>query len=308
MNRDEAIEGPHIEPEAFANPDSLATVAWLEERLDDPIVRIVDARYIIEVDDQGRFHEVPGRDSFLESHVPGAVFLDLDTLENPANPAHIVGAQGFSDIMSRLGIGSDDEVVVYDTDGGVWSARLWWALRHYGHTAVRILDGGFSNWVREGLATESGEHPIEPSHFVARLQPDFRVEIGDVVSAMTEPDTVIIDGLTEPFHAGVARLFPHLPGGHIPGAINMPAPDNLDPETDRILPVAELAERWTPVVGSAKQIVTYCGAGMYGAFDLFVLHLLGYDAALYDGSWEEWAANKDLPIATAQPAVEDDRR
>ncbi|MEA3509949.1 MAG: sulfurtransferase [Actinomycetota bacterium] len=305
MSRDEFIEGGLVGQGEFANPDSLATVEWLHERLDDPTVKIVDARYIIEVDDQGRVHEVPGRDSFVESHIPGAVFLDLDTLENPASPAHIVGVPEFSDGMSRLGIGSDHEVVVYDTDGGVWSARLWWALRHYGHKAVRILDGGFGNWTREGLPTETGERPIERSTFAAHPEPGLRVDIGDVVSALSEPHTVIVDGLTEPFHAGNARLFPHLPGGHIPGAINMPAPDNLDPETGRLLPVAELVARWKPVIGSADRIITYCGAGMYGAFDLFVLNLLGYDAALYDGSWEEWAANEDLPIATAESALED---
>jgi thiosulfate/3-mercaptopyruvate sulfurtransferase len=297
-----------MRPDTFANPGALATAGWLEERLDDPAVRIVDARYMIEMDDQGRFREVPGRESFVESHIAGAVFLDLNDLRDRTKPAHIVDAAAFSNIMSRLGIGSDHEVIVYDTDGGVWAARLWWALRLYGHSAVRILDGGFSNWVKEGLRLETGEHSIETSRFLARGRPDLIVAIGDVVSAMSDSETVIIDGLTEPFHTGAVRLFPHLQAGHIPGAVNIPAPDNLDSETDRLLPVAELAERWRPVVDSAERIITYCGAGMYGAFDLFVLHLLGYDAALYDGSWEEWAANKNLPIATTPPVSEDEPR
>ena len=87
-----------------------------------------------------------------------------------------------------------------------------------------------------------------------------------------------------------------------------PEDHNLDPETNRLLPAAVLAERWDPVVDGAERIITYCGAGMYGAFDLFVLHLLGYDAALYDGSWEEWAADEDLPIATVPLLAEDEAR
>lgn len=306
MSRDELDGGSGVGSNVFENAGSLATAPWLAGRLGDPTVKIVDARYIIEVDDQGRFHEVPGRDSFLESHIPGAVFLDLDDLEDPACPVHIVGADAFGVIMSRLGIDSDDEVVVYDTDGGIWSARLWWALRLYGHSKVRLLDGGFKNWTREGLPVGAGERPIEQARFVAWPRPDLRVEIDEVVSAMSEPDTVIVDGLTEPFHTGSVRLFPHLRAGHIPGAVSIPAPDNLDPETDKLLSVAELAEQWTPVVEDAGRIITYCGAGMYGAFDLFVLHLLGYNAALYDGSWEEWAAAEDSPIATTPSAFEDE--
>ena len=308
MKSDEPIQNGHALPRAFVNSGSLVTAGWLAERLEDPTVRVVDARYIIEMDDQGRFHELPGHASFLESHIPGAAFLSLDDLQDHKNPTHIVDAQGFGDIMSRLGIGSDDDVVVYDTDGGVWSARLWWALRLYGHTAVRLLDGGFGNWVREGLPVESGDRPLEPSRFAGHLQAGLRVEIDDVVSAMSDSDAVIVDGLTEPFHTGRARLFPHLSAGHIPGAVNIPAPDTLDPETDQLLSVAELAERWRPVVDGADRIITYCGAGMYGAFDLFVLHLLGYDAALYDGSWEEWASSEDLPIATVPLVTEGEDR
>ncbi len=308
MSTNQADKSEATSPRAFVNTESLATAGWLAARLDEPGVKIIDARYIIEMDDRGRFYEVPGRESFLESHIPGAAFLDLDHLQHAARPAHIVDGDTFEDVMSRLGIGNDDEVVVYDTDGGVWAARIWWALRLYGHGAVKILDGGFTNWVREELPVDSGEHPVEPARFVARPQPDLRVEIEDVVSAMSDPETVIVDGLTEPFHEGSARLFPHLPAGHIPGAVNVPAPDNLDPETDRLLPVADVAELWRPVVDSGERIITYCGGGMYGAFDLFVLHLLGYDAALYDGSWEEWAATEGLPISTSSAASGDEDR
>jgi rhodanese-related sulfurtransferase len=189
----------------------------------------------------------------------------------------------------------------------VWSAWLWRALRLYGHESIRILDGGFTDWVQQELPVEAGEHAVEPSQFVARPQPDLRVEIDDAVSAMSASDTGIVGGLSQPSHTGSVRLFPSLPSGHIPGAVNIPALDNLDPETGRLPPVAGLVECWEPIVDSVERVTTYCGAGMYGAFSLFVLYPTGYDAALCDGSGEEWAATKHPPVATTTAGSKDDR-
>ncbi len=271
---------------------------WLARRLGDPSVIIVDTRYTVTIDDQGRFRSVPGPDAYRESHIPGAVFLNLDELKDPSDPTRILTPDDFAEVMSRLGIGSDHEVVVYDTEGGTWAARLWWALRYHGHEAVRILEGGFSNWTRLGLPTETGSNESSPAHFEANLCPELRVEMDEVLAAVDEPSTVIVDALPEPFYTGQVPLYPHLARGHIRGARNVPAPANVDPTTWELLPVSELAALWRPVIGDAERIVTYCGGGVYGAFDVFVLHLLGHEATLYDGSWEEWGAAQDVPIET----------
>jgi len=292
---------------AFDNIDSLAAATWLEDRLDKHLLKIVDTRYIVEQDEKGRFVEVPGTASYLESHIPGAVFLGLDDLRDANEPAHIVGSDVFEEIMSGLGIGTADEIVVYDTDGGMWAARLWWALRLYGHEKVRILDGGFKHWVDQGHPVETGDRIVAPGAFSAQPADGLLAVLDDVLDAQNDSASLIIDALTEPFHTGRVRLYAKLPAGHIPGAITMPAPDNLDPESHRLLPADVLRERWAPVVDGADTIITYCGGGMYGAFDLFVLHLLGYDAVLYDGAWEEWAANDHLPIATTPPGLADER-
>jgi len=307
MSTDTSTGRDGVSPDRFANQDALSDAEWLATHLDDPSVKIVDARYMVEMDERGRFFEVPGKAPFLEGHIPGAVFLNLDDLRDATKPAHIVDPEVFAEIMSGMGIGTDDIVVAYDTEGGVWSARLWWALRLHGHERVRVLDGGFANWVDAGLPTETGDRIVEPSAFAAEPIGGLRVDLEDVVAAMEDPDSVIIDALSEPFHAGRVRLYAPLRAGHIPGAINVPAPTNLDPETHRLLPAAVLSERWKVAIGGAERVITYCGGGMYGAFDLFVLHLLGYEAALYDGSWEEWAATGDLPIATDPPGLPDER-
>jgi thiosulfate/3-mercaptopyruvate sulfurtransferase len=282
----------------FVNPDAVASAQWLADRLDDPFIAVVDTRYSVEIDEQGRFRSVPGADAYRQSHVPGAVFLNLDDLRDPDLPTHILRPEAFAETMSQLGIGSSDEIVVYDTEGGTWAARLWWALRYHGHDAVRILDGGFVSWTRMGLPTEESDVERAAASFEPRLREQLRVEMSDVLEGIDEPGTVIVDALPEPFYVGRIPLYPGLRCGHIPGARNIPAHANVDPATWKLLPPADLAVMWEQAVGGAERIVTYCGGGVYGAFDLFVLHLLGYDAALYDASWEEWGAAEALPIET----------
>ena len=292
----------------FVNPRAVAAPQWLVEHLGDPAVVVVDTRYTVEIDDRGRFQSVPGPDAYRESHIPGAVFLNLDDLKDPTDPTRILSPEAFADVMSRLGVGSSDEVVVYDTEGGTWAARLWWALRYHGHDAVRILDGGFTNWTSMDLPTEEGEVDASTKHFEPHVRADLRVEMSDVLAMLDDQGTRIVDALPEPFYTGQVPLYPHLRRGHIPGARNVPAPANVDPSTWVLLPAEVLAAMWEPILESADHIVTYCGGGVYGAFDLFVLHLLGHEAALYDGSWEEWGAVEHTPIETGPDTTRSDER
>lgn len=285
----------------YAHPESLVSSSWVAERLDDPDLRIVDVRFEIRPGPSGRLEPTAGRSEYDTAHVPGAVFVDLmGDLAHPEAPLEILSPERFETLMGRLGIGNDTTVVVYDGRGGTWAARLWWALRYYGHDDVRLLDGGYARWTDEGHPVEAGGALPARVRFRARVRPEFRVERRDVLRAIDDDDVCIVDALPEPFFLGDAKLYPELRAGHIPGARNLPAPANLDSDTSMLLPADVLTERWARAgVPRDKRVITYCGGGVFAAFSLFALYLIGHEnAALYDASWSEWGADPELAIET----------
>ena len=122
-----AIETAKPIKTTYAHPEVLVDVAWVASHLDDPAVRIIDAR-------------IPTESALYKTgHIPGATFVDV--FSSLCCPSKIMDAEPFTRLMGRLGIGDSTTVVVYDTDGGLWATRLWWALRYYGHEDVKMLNG-----------------------------------------------------------------------------------------------------------------------------------------------------------------------
>jgi len=270
---------------SYVNPEALATTEWLHAHLDDPTVRIIA---------MADFRQPLHRDSYAAGHIPGALYLngmaELSDLESDV-PSMILPPDSFENLMGCLGINSGTTVVVYDDTGGLWAVRLWWALRYYGHEAVTLLNGGLTKWIAEDRPLETAEIAPAPTTFKACVVPELRATIGDVKLAIGSPDVRIINALPEVVHLA----------GHIPSARNLPAAGNLDPETMTVLPMDDLTQLWGTIDLRPDQLaITYCGGGYYGAFDLFVLYLMGHEkATLYDGSWMEWTANPELPVETS---------
>jgi thiosulfate/3-mercaptopyruvate sulfurtransferase len=258
-------------PGVYAHPEVLADVDWVAAHLDDPSVRIVDARV-----------EGP---PYSAGHIPGAVSVDI--FDELCCPSDIMAAEPFAALMGSLGIGDDTTVVVYDNTSGLWGARLWWALRYYGHDQAKLLDGGLGAWEAEDLPLETDTPEVVPDTFTAEIQPRWRVTMDEVRTAIDDPAISIVDALWPDSYTS----------GHIPSAISLPAEDMLD-ATGAVKGAEELAAMLMAAgLDPAQRVITYCGAGYYGAFDAAVLDLMGFeDIALYDGALEEWTSDPSNPV------------
>ncbi|RZL84983.1 MAG: sulfurtransferase [Rhodococcus sp. (in: high G+C Gram-positive bacteria)] len=245
--------------------------------------------------------DTEGRQHYLDAHIPGAVFVDLDTeLAAPGTPElgrhPLPTVTDLQDAARRWGIRAGRPVVVYDDTGNLAAARAWWLLRWAGVADTRMLDGGLGAWKSAGHPTRSGDE-----------QPRFH---GDVVLTAGHLPTLTADEAGELAAAGHlldARAAERYSGetepvdpraGHIPGARSAPTSENLKPD-GRFAPAEALQERFAAVGAEpGRPVGVYCGSGVTAAHQVAALALAGVDAALYPGSWSQWSSDPDRPVAT----------
>lgn len=243
-----------------------------------------------------------GRPDYEAGHLPGAVFVDLDTeLAGPAGSGGrhpLPDPEAFGAVMRRAGVGQDTPVVVYDGGQGWAAARAWWLLRWTGHPDVRVLDGGLAAWT--GDLSAGIPDPAEG---------DFRPKPGalptldaDAAAALARTGLLLDARAAERYRGDVEPI--DRVGGHIPGAVSAPTTANVA-EDGRYLPAERLAERFTGLGAgkSGEAVGVYCGSGVSGAHEVLALEIAGIRAALYPGSWSEWSADPARPVATGpEPA------
>jgi len=256
-------------------------------------VTVLDVRY--------RMGGPGGRAEHERGHVPGAVYVDLDT-ELAAPP----GAGGrhplpptevFEAAMRRAGVRGDRPVVVYDDWSSLAAGRAWWLLRHHGHADVRILDGAWPAWVESGGAVHTGVSAGSTAegagrgNFTARPGQMPVVEAVDVLGV-----PVLVDARAPERYRGEVEPVDPV-AGHIPGAVNVPTTTNLradgrfrSPEELRALYAA------AGVLGDEPTAV-YCGSGVTAVHDIVALELAGIRAALYPGSWSDWITDPARPVS-----------
>ena len=249
-----------------------------------------------------------GAQAYLQRHLPGALYLNLDTdLSEP--PASRVAGGGRHPLPSReafaqrlAALGFDDEVpvVAYDSAGGMYAARLWWMLRWAGHAAVQVLDGGLSAWDAAGGALAGGPVAARPSgRFSLRpaLVQDFNFT--QLLAGLGRGRRLIVDARAPDRFRGENETLDPV-GGHIPGAANRFFRSNLGPD-GCFLPAEILAAQWQALLAgrSPADLVMQCGSGVTACHNLLALESAGLSgAALYPGSWSEWCAQPTAPVAT----------
>jgi len=243
----------------------------------------------------------PGRDLYLEGHIPGAVFVDLDTAL--AGPPGVGGRHPlpetdvFTRAMRAAGVSGDRPVVVYDAGASIAAARAWWLLRYFGHAHVAILDGGFSGWLAAGYAIERAVVPPEPGDFVARAggMPLLDAESAAAIAR----DGVLIDARAPERFRGEREPIDPV-AGHIPDAVNVPATELVD-ATGRFLGPDSLRARFSAAgVDGGTSVGAYCGSGVAASHQVLALDVAGYRGALYVGSWSDWITDPARPVATGE--------
>ncbi|MEV6759653.1 sulfurtransferase [Streptomyces sp. NPDC051105] len=236
-----------------------------------------------------------GRAEYAAGHLPGAVYVDLDT-ELAAAPTGrgrhpLPDLAVFAAAMRRAGVSADRPVVVYDGGPGWAAARAWWLLRWTGHPDVRVLDGGLPSW--EGAlsadAAEPAEGDFEPAPGALELLD------ADGAAALARAG-VLLDARAGERYRGEVEPIDRI-GGHIPGAVSAPTTENVGPD-GRFRSAGELSDRFKALGASgAAPVGVYCGSGVSAAHEVLALAVAGIPAALYVGSWSEWSADPSRPVA-----------
>ncbi|MCW2532655.1 MAG: putative thiosulfate sulfurtransferase sseB [Blastococcus sp.] len=257
-------------------------------------VVLLDVRWALG-DDQGR-------EKYLAGHLPGAVFVDLETeLADPPSAASgrhpLPSLQRLQSAARRWGIRDGDAVVAYDATGGLAAARGWWLLRWGGLPDVRLLDGGLDAWRRAGGPVEPGDVVPEPGD-VMLTGGGMPVLTIDEAASLPASGGVLLDARAgERYRGEVEPIDPR--AGHVPGATSAPTTENLAAD-GTFRPPGELAERFDTLgVRPGGDVAVYCGSGVTAAHEVAALAAAGIEAALWPGSWSQWSADPARPVATA---------
>jgi len=262
-------------------PDALAA------RLDDPRLRLLDVRWWLT--------DLPrGRRDYLAGHLPGAVWVDLDTdLAARTGPGRhpLPDPADFAARMAELGVADNMDVVVYDDASGMIAARVWWMLEDLGHRSVRVLDGGFVAWTAAGLPVTTEIPTPPPGHLTLADHWTRVIDRDGLVARLGR--VALVDARAHERYRGDLEPVDAYPG-HIPTAVNLPLTGSLGPD-GRFLDPATLRARFAQL---GDEVVTSCGSGINACHNALAMRVAGLpDPLLYEGSYSDWTRS-GLPVAT----------
>jgi thiosulfate/3-mercaptopyruvate sulfurtransferase len=267
---------------SYARPELVVSTDWLAEHLDDPDIVIVDTR----------------TRGYGDSHIPGAVHLDIATSRDRDNPPdYLPDLDTFVATLEELGISNDSHVIFYDDRGGIYGTRPWVLMRMLGLTSASIVDGGWPKWVSESRPTSSGPPEVTRGSIVIDRDNDWISVADDVQAAISDPGVKLLDARTaDEFSGEDLRSNPR--GGAIPSATHLFWEESLAGEFQQFRSGDELAALFeSRGIDSTDEIITYCQGGGRAAHELFMLYLMGYEnVSLYLGSMEDWSRQPERPL------------
>ena len=279
----------------------LISTEQLQQRLGQENLLILDCHFALE-------DPAYGRRSYLDGHIPGAHFLDLEQDLSAPVVKGVTGRHPLPDpsaLVERLrscGLKADSQVVLYDDGPGAFAARAWWLLLWLGkRDGLYLLDGGLKAWREAGLELTCAAPDNAPGDFCAEPDNSLVLTAEQLALRLGTADLTLLDARALPRFLGEVEPIDPV-AGHIPGAQCAAFTDNLGAD-GRFLPADELRQRFDGLRGERplENLVAYCGSGVTACHNLFAMSLAGYPLApLYAGSWSEWITNPARPVATGQ--------
>jgi thiosulfate/3-mercaptopyruvate sulfurtransferase len=272
----------------------LVTTDWLEAHLRDDDLRVLDARFYMPAE------AIDPEAAFAEGHIPGAQFFNIEKIaDDETDLPHMVPSAGrFARCLCALGVSTRDRVVFYDQKGVFSAPRGWWMMRLFGHENCAVLDGGLAKWRSEGKPLQTGPAPTPPpGQFVPDLRAARLRGIGDMLDNLATGRACVLDARAAGRFTGAEpEPRPGLPSGHIPGSLNLPWSELLAPD-QTLLPPERLRARFAQAgIDGSRPVITTCGSGVSASLLSFAMVVAGLpEAAIYDGSWTEWALRADTP-------------
>lgn len=274
----------------YADASIFVTTDWLAEHLDDPDIRVVDTN---------------SPEEYQKAHIPGSVgVVDNYYKTSLEDRTHIQGPEQFAQTMSSLGISNDTTVVAVDSHGGLYSLRLLWSLRYYGHENFKILDGGLPKWTAEGRPVTDEAPSYAPGSFSPRADRSVVALKEDVLAAIDDSNTVILDVRSDGERDGSNKRGGKR-GGYIPNSVHLEWVNfHTGGGVPTIKPADELRTMLAAVgVTPDKNVVTYCQGGIRAAHGYWVLRLLGFESVRnFDASWRLWGEDLSCPITVGENA------